>query len=259
MAPYAICEPAVETSTEPNLTDSPFTHGGSPSGVVLRTPRIITLSLDPHDLEKGPIEELVIVDFGPPRECWAVQHSRVPPESMQSGVHGASQVLAMTEDVKPDYYLSILQAIRLFGDSDGGPVREAIAFSRELLTSLEDEPIENGCLHLAEEIIRIAIETLGTVALSSIESMYCENEHRPSICAGILRCVGRQPHELVGECGTGLARRGLIHGDPEVREAAVRAFESWGGPEAISALNAHTEPVDWLADYVSQVITDLSS
>lgn len=259
MAPYAICEPAVETSTGVDPGETASIPVRSRTRFVRRNPQPIRILPGQGDPAEESGEPQVELDFGPPREEWVVGRCDPPAGTPRSKRGWPTGLLALTKDVDPDYYRSILQAVRLFADWEERPTLEATKLCRDVLASLEDEPIEDGCFHPAEEIIRIAIETPETVAWSSIESIYYENTHRPSICAGILRCVGRQPHELVGECGTGLARRGLIHGDPEVREAAVRAFESWGGTEAISVLKAHTEPVDWLADYVTRVIADLSS
>jgi len=57
-----------------------------------------------------------------------------------------------------------------------------------------------------------------------------------------------------------LVAKALAQADPEVREAAVRTMEAWGGSAAIVLLRDHleAEPVAWLSDYIRRVISDLS-
>ncbi|KKN91134.1 hypothetical protein LCGC14_0219990 [marine sediment metagenome] len=83
-----------------------------------------------------------------------------------------------------------------------------------------------------------------------------ERRH-PSIHAGILRCVGRQPYKIVGQHGIKLASYGLKHADQEVRDAAIGMLESWGGVDSLNILVNHVETKEWLRDYIEQVIVDL--
>ena len=130
-------------------------------------------------------------------------------------------------------------------------------FRQNLLYAFKHEPIEDGCFHSGERIICDTINRNGLLTFSWLDSIYSDYINSSTICSGILRCLGRQP-VLVGINGTDLARRGLAHADSEVREAAVRALECWGGPDSISVLKAHNESVGWLNDYIKQVIEDLS-
>ena len=198
------------------------------------------------------------MDFGPPREDWVPLAYGPPHARLVGRGYETAQAIVSTEDADPDYHRAILQAVRRFAEHAMDPVPARTELRRDLLASLEDEPIEDGYSHPGEGIVRDAIDKVGSAAFSWLESVYSENVNRPSICAGILRCVGRQSYRVVDESGAKLARRGLAHADSEVREAAVRAFESWGGPDALSALEAHSDPVGWLADYIKQVIADLS-
>jgi hypothetical protein len=50
----------------------------------------------------------------------------------------------------------------------------------------------------------------------------------------------------------------LRHKDAEVREAAIRALEKWGGDEALRILRQHRDAEEWLNDYVRQGTLDLS-
>jgi hypothetical protein len=139
--------------------------------------------------------------------------------------------------------------------------RQRQLFRHELLRSLELEPVEAGFAHPATRIMEDAITRFGATALGWIMGAYFSNHRaRPALAADILRCVGRLPLRLIRPWGPLMAISGLLHRDPEIREAAVRAFEFWGGRDSIAALQARVdaEPLPWLAGYMRQVIADLA-
>ena len=133
-------------------------------------------------------------------------------------------------------------------------------FNMTILRLLEVEPIDDGYSHPAEEVIEKALKKHNTLAPIWVQAIYFENFKRPAMAAGILRCVGRLKNTLVEPWGRSMARRGLSHHDVEVREAAIRALEMWGGQESAEALKNHvdSEPVVWLKNYLNQVIKDLT-
>lgn len=133
-------------------------------------------------------------------------------------------------------------------------------FRRNLLRLLELEPIEDGYTHPAEQILEDAWKRYRLLLPNWIQSVYIESFNRSTISAGILRCVGRLRGEIVHPWGLVMAIGGLSHFDIEVREAAVRALELWGGRESLYVLKnrVEVETVPWLADYIKQVIEDIS-
>lgn len=133
-------------------------------------------------------------------------------------------------------------------------------FSQELIHLLDMEPIEDGCSHPGEMLINRTLAKQGTASAQWIQAIYHENlNRRPSIAAGILRCLGRLSRNVTHPWGVSLAISGLSNSDIEIRDAAVRALETWGGPESLEALERHlgNESVAWLADYTRRVIADL--
>jgi len=140
------------------------------------------------------------------------------------------------------------------------PLDPQAQFSMAILRLLEVEPIDDGYSHPAEEVMENALKKDKTLTSAWIEGIYLENFKRPAMATGILRCVGRLKNSLVESSGRNMARRGLSHPDVEVREAAIRALETWGGQESVETLKAFidNEPVFWLKNYLTQVITDLS-
>ncbi len=133
-------------------------------------------------------------------------------------------------------------------------------FNRTILRLLELEPIEDGYSHPAERIIEDALKRYKQAALTWIQSIYLKNIKRPAIAAGILRCIGSLKRTLAEPWGNVMAINGLSHPDMEVREAAVRALEMWGGRESLEILKIYIdiEQIPWLKSYIKQVIDDLS-
>lgn len=134
-----------------------------------------------------------------------------------------------------------------------------IRFRSKLIAALLDEPIEDGVTHPAEHVIDEALRTNSSEWRDWLARAL--NEHyqtRPSLSASIVRCIGRLDYDCVGGWGMRVIDDALRHKDVEVREAAVRALEAWGGYEALNILRSHRDSVAWLNEYVDQVIVDLS-
>jgi len=137
--------------------------------------------------------------------------------------------------------------------------QEKEKFNRNLLHAFDLEPIEDGYPHPAERIIKKALETYHLTAIDWIKYAYLRNIERPAIAAGILRCLGRLSSDLTSLWGIVMAASGLLQSDIEIRDAAVRALEAWGGLESLVTLKAHvqSEKSSWLKRYIEQVIKDL--
>ena len=150
-------------------------------------------------------------------------------------------------------------AARLLESLDAGePAYER--FSRSIVRALEDEPIEDGFLHPADKLIEAAMRADTMACREWLARTLTENfSSRPALAGAILRCISRLDHSRVVGWGGGLVRSALAHRDVEVREAAIRALEAWGGDEAISLLRNHADSEPWLAEYTQRVIKDLSS
>lgn len=134
-----------------------------------------------------------------------------------------------------------------------------VHFRSRLIATLLDEPIEDGVTHPAEGLIEEALCADSSDCQNGLSQVLVENyPTRPTLCASILRCIGRIDYVRVREWGLGVVDDALQNRDTEVREAAIRALEAWGGPEALDMLRSHKDAEAWLDEYVQQVIVDLS-
>lgn len=131
------------------------------------------------------------------------------------------------------------------------------AAHRRLLRALE-APVEDGRRHVGEDAMADAARLLGEAVDAWLAALVREARSAAERAA-IVRLAGRgglprqvaARRRLVAEC--------LASGDVEVREAAVQAAELWGDPALAEVLDAHCEPIPWLADYVAQVRAALTA
>ncbi|MCH8149397.1 MAG: HEAT repeat domain-containing protein [Planctomycetes bacterium] len=132
-------------------------------------------------------------------------------------------------------------------------------FRSKLIATLLDESIEDGVTHPAEGLIDEALRADSSDCQNGLSRVLVENySTRPSLCASIIRCIGRLDDVRVRGWGMRVVDDALQNRDAEVREAAIRALEAWGGSEALDMLRRHKDTEVWLDEYVQQVIVDLS-
>lgn len=128
-----------------------------------------------------------------------------------------------------------------------------------LYASFEAEPLEDGIDHPAEDIIGDAIRSTNGARVLDWLSRTCLDPEHPTFSASILRCLGRQVHLGTESWRTELVREALEVDDAEIRDAALQAAEFWGGLSMRDILKTRvqTEPLQWLRNYMQDVIEDL--
>lgn len=133
-------------------------------------------------------------------------------------------------------------------------------FRDDLVHVFEEFPIEDGITHPADDIIEQAFrDDNHTCRDSLVRGFYEFKDLRPAISAAFLRCTARVDFAEIGVIGLSLAQDALDHNNIEIREAAVRMLENWGGNQAIHILRQHNDTIAWISRYIDQVIVDLSN
>ena len=128
----------------------------------------------------------------------------------------------------------------------------------QIISEFDSEPIEDLVSHPVEEIISQTLKQDPLLAIDSILKIFKGFQSSPSILSGLIRCLGRLEHSLLNDIAEKIALEGLGHADVEVRDATVRAIEYWEEKRAIDVLRRHREEVSWLADYIVQVLNDIT-
>lgn len=126
---------------------------------------------------------------------------------------------------------------------------EALERFRNLLNTLENEPVEDGIHHPAEPLLRAYWEEYpGHLPWDDAVA----DGTQTSLFADFLRIAGRvrpTPESLRSR----LLQEGLASPSIEVRDAAVQAAELWADAAAVGALYRHREEVAWLAAYIERI------
>lgn len=128
-----------------------------------------------------------------------------------------------------------------------------------LYASFEAEPLEDGMDHPAEDIIGDVVRSTDDPRVFDWLSRFCLDAEHPAFSSSILRCLGRQIRPGTESWRAELVRKALTINDAEIRDAALQAAESWGGLNMRYILEAgvQNEPLQWLRNYMQDVIEDL--
>lgn len=140
------------------------------------------------------------------------------------------------------------------------PVQDDLTHAQlesQLQNAFEREPVEDGILHAAENIIRDALRSpVRQEMLEHLRSLAL-NAKDPVVAASTLRCLGREREAGSASWRTELVRAALKADDLLMRDAAIQAAETWGDKEIVEILQGHTETDEWLRSYLENVIADL--
>lgn len=138
---------------------------------------------------------------------------------------------------------------------------DKLRLERELLVSFDEDTVEDGMHHPAEDIILDVLKNQDKKKALSWIREFVLDAARPDFAYSILVCLTHQP-----PLGTAPWRVQLIHDalssqDIGVRDAAAQAAESWADPDILPILKMQKakEPVSWLQDYMKGIIEDISN
>ena len=134
-----------------------------------------------------------------------------------------------------------------------------VQFAAKLNAAFEEEPLEDGMIHSAEQIIEEALLSTEEPHIFEYLQAFCLDKAHPNFAASVLRCLGRRADLGTKPWQINLVRSALKMDDAEIRDAAVQAAESWESQDMRNILEAHAhhEPLQWLRKYVRDVVEDL--
>lgn len=158
---------------------------------------------------------------------------------------------AISSAVELEAYRSLFLVVR-------DKSREQKRFEGRLRAAFAADPLEDGMDHPAEEIIVEVLQSVDKGLALEWFRVLVMDFASPSVSASVLRCLGRQEELGTAVWRTQLVRDALAMDDVQMRDAAAQAAESWGDQEMRAVLQAHTETVPWLGDYINEVVNDLA-
>lgn len=132
-------------------------------------------------------------------------------------------------------------------------------FEKKLLFLLHSEDIEIGELSSADYYIENNIKKFSNTKywLSDVASK-CTKE--PNILSKLLLLISRLTPSQMGEVGYLIAMAALNHSNLEIRENAIRIYETYSDQRSLEMLEAsRPDNIKWLENYKNLVINDIKS
>lgn len=118
------------------------------------------------------------------------------------------------------------------------------------LRTLDEQPVEAGMTHPAEDLLREA------VAVDPIVVSHCMSQLRGNSLADFVRILSRV-EAVPGGVRDDLVSTALNSDIVAVRQAGVEAVENWEDPALLEILRSHSDAVSWLQEYADEVLDDL--
>lgn len=130
--------------------------------------------------------------------------------------------------------------------------------TKKLLTLLKEDDFEPGYKSRAYGLLENYLTENSQVTKNWINKIYIENTEKSHILLGILNLLKEFDYELVYPQAQTIAISSFSHKDIMIKEMAVRCFEKWEDLSSIKVLKNYELNVDWIEDYLNQVIEDLT-
>ena len=130
-------------------------------------------------------------------------------------------------------------------------------FANELISFILNEEFEYGIDTEADALVRRYMVLNPLLTKKWINTIFEKNSANVSILIGLLRIIARLDYGEILPEGQTIAVAALLHKDTEVIECGVRAFESWGTIESLKILKDFKVEIQWLQEYIDDVVSDL--
>jgi hypothetical protein len=129
--------------------------------------------------------------------------------------------------------------------------------TQHLLMLIEESELEYGFDSALDVFLRDRLAENALVTKEWLNSLFIQHIANPTVTTGILRTIAHLDYSEIAPQGPTMALAALANLSPEVKECGIRAFENWGTLECLYILRTVQHQVEWIQEYVNQVITDL--
>ena len=165
------------------------------------------------------------------------------------------------DTVAPSADVAHTEPTRIFGLERGvaliqNPRTEYPSLTERIVEAFKSQPLADGEEHPADGIIAAFLDSDASARHPcELESIILQSQDA-DLVASTLQCVARFEPPWADNRKANLVRRGLGSDDVSVRDAAVRAAESWLCRDIVIELERHKDSVTWLQEYIDEVIAD---
>ena len=130
---------------------------------------------------------------------------------------------------------------------------------KQIINLIETAEFEYGKDSILDTFLRKQLIENNLQIKECVDNVFVKNFDKPKILIGILRTVSHFDKSVINPIGITMALGELKHENIEVKECAIRAFESWGGDDSLRILENIDEDAGWLRTYIDNVIQDIKA
>ena len=135
--------------------------------------------------------------------------------------------------------------------------REEREFTNELISLILNEEFEYGIDTKADAFVRRYMNLDPLLTKEWINTIFIDHFADVSISVGLLRIIARLDYTEIYPQGQTMALAALSHENTEIKECGVRAYESWGTIDSLNELENLKVGIQWLQEYIDNVVSDL--
>lgn len=131
-------------------------------------------------------------------------------------------------------------------------------FYAVLSNCLSDDVFIDGESSQTEKFMLDRISEFGAEStMSLLMEFFKKNYSNVHFTCGILHALSHMPYESVGISGEYMAIAAFQHKDIEVREFALKAFDSWKSKESLLFLESINCDLPWMQEYLVEIIANI--
>lgn len=132
--------------------------------------------------------------------------------------------------------------------------REQLKFT----TILEKDEFEVGFISESEKYFEKISSKYGILSESILINIYLKEINNIKILKNILYIISNLPGNNINSLAI-IPIAAVSNSDDEIKELGVRCFESWDNPKYIDLLESIDTDIQWLNDYIQDVIRELKN
>jgi hypothetical protein len=134
---------------------------------------------------------------------------------------------------------------------------ELYKFYIQIFNSLTNDDFEYGKSSKTEIILKKLLEDNNNLAKEAIQYLWVKNYSDKNILCALLRTISHFDYYELSPQNMLFTTSAIAHKDEEVIECAIRCCENWDNNEVLDILKNVKCHVDWMNNYLNEVIMNI--
>lgn len=130
-------------------------------------------------------------------------------------------------------------------------------FEKKIFIYLKSEDIETGSITEADELLNHYLNEYNDLTQSMLSFLFKKNIKNIDYLCNLLLLMSRIESIKLNRCGHVIAMAGLNHKSDDIKESALRLFESFADQESLEFLEMSKTDAYWLQEYKEEIISSI--